>query len=259
MNILSLGAGVQSTALLLMAEHGEITPRPDYAIFADTGWEPKGVYEHLERLKGWTTIPILTVSAGNIREDTLDFSKRAASLPYFIKKKTGKVIMSGRQCTYDYKIAPINRKIRELLGYGPRGPVPEGAATVWKGISWDEVHRVKDNGPKYIRFRYPLVEKRIDRVSCVAWMLRNGYPSPPKSACIGCPFHDNVRWLQMKQNDPESWADAVDYDRRIRNNPKFKAGQVYLHRQGVPLEEADINEDQGTLDFGEECTGFCGV
>jgi len=34
---LSLGAGVQSTTLALMAAHGEVGPMPDCAIFADTG------------------------------------------------------------------------------------------------------------------------------------------------------------------------------------------------------------------------------
>lgn len=47
LRILSLGAGVQSTTLALMAAHGEIGAMPDCAIFADTGWEPKAVYEHL--------------------------------------------------------------------------------------------------------------------------------------------------------------------------------------------------------------------
>lgn len=40
--ILSLGAGVQSTTLLLMALHGELEPIPDCAIFADTGAETAG-------------------------------------------------------------------------------------------------------------------------------------------------------------------------------------------------------------------------
>jgi hypothetical protein len=47
MRVVSLGAGVQSTTMALMAAHGELTPMPDAAIFADTGWEPKAVYEHL--------------------------------------------------------------------------------------------------------------------------------------------------------------------------------------------------------------------
>ena len=37
LRVLSLGAGVQSTTLALMAAHGEIGPMPDCAIFADTG------------------------------------------------------------------------------------------------------------------------------------------------------------------------------------------------------------------------------
>ena len=41
LRVLSLGAGVQSTTLALMAAHGEIGPMPDAAIFADTGWEPQ--------------------------------------------------------------------------------------------------------------------------------------------------------------------------------------------------------------------------
>ncbi len=36
---LSLGAGVQSTTLALLAVEG-VLPMPDVAIFADTGWEP---------------------------------------------------------------------------------------------------------------------------------------------------------------------------------------------------------------------------
>ena len=35
-NFLSLGAGVQSSTLALMAAKGEIGPMPDAAIFADT-------------------------------------------------------------------------------------------------------------------------------------------------------------------------------------------------------------------------------
>ena len=45
LRVLSLGAGVQSTTLALMAAHGEIGPMPDCAIFADTGWEPRIPFE----------------------------------------------------------------------------------------------------------------------------------------------------------------------------------------------------------------------
>jgi hypothetical protein len=43
-DIISLGGGVQSSAMALMAAKGEITPMPQAAIFADTQAEPKAVY-----------------------------------------------------------------------------------------------------------------------------------------------------------------------------------------------------------------------
>jgi len=55
--VISLGAGVQSTTMALMAAHGEIAPMPDCAIFADTGWEPRAVYEHLAWLRSPGVLP----------------------------------------------------------------------------------------------------------------------------------------------------------------------------------------------------------
>ena len=72
MRILSLGAGVQSSCLALMAQEGLTKHKPDYMIFADTGWEPKFVYEHVEYLKKAITIcPLITVERSNIREDLI--------------------------------------------------------------------------------------------------------------------------------------------------------------------------------------------
>ena len=46
----SLGAGVQSSAMALMAAAGEISPMPRAAIFADTQAEPDSVYRWLDWL-----------------------------------------------------------------------------------------------------------------------------------------------------------------------------------------------------------------
>lgn len=52
LRVVSFGAGVQSTVMLLMAAKGEITPCPDVAIFADTQFEPPEIYEHLDWCRG---------------------------------------------------------------------------------------------------------------------------------------------------------------------------------------------------------------
>ena len=71
LRVLSLGAGVQSSTILLMMINGEIKPA-DVCIFADTGNEPKEVYEHLEKLKVMSTIPIHIVGDSNIVQDVYD-------------------------------------------------------------------------------------------------------------------------------------------------------------------------------------------
>ena len=57
LRVLSLGAGVQSTTLALMAAHGDVGPMPDCAIFADTGDEPAAIYEHLQWLSSPNVLP----------------------------------------------------------------------------------------------------------------------------------------------------------------------------------------------------------
>ena len=68
---LSLGAGVQSTTMALMAARGELTPMPDIAIFADTGWEPAAVYDHLDWLRSGEVLPfpVEIVKKSNLRDD----------------------------------------------------------------------------------------------------------------------------------------------------------------------------------------------
>ena len=140
MIILSLGAGVQSTVMALLADRGVIE-KPDAAIFADTGWEPEGVYEHLDWLESELSYPVYRVSAGNIRDDVIQgqnsTGQRIAGLPFFLAGETAG--MGRRQCTMEYKIGPIQKMIRELLGYEPRKRIPEGAAIQYIGISTDEI------------------------------------------------------------------------------------------------------------------------
>jgi hypothetical protein len=65
-DVLNLGAGVQSTTLYLMACRGEL--KIDYAIFADTGDEPAAVYQHLAWLQTLAGPPILVRSRGRLSD-----------------------------------------------------------------------------------------------------------------------------------------------------------------------------------------------
>lgn len=111
-------------------------------------------------------------------------------------------------------------------------------------------------------YRYPLIEMRMTRTDCLKWMAKNGYQKPVKSACTFCPYHDDGLWRGMKNNDPESWAQAVEVDEMIRGGVRGTKQKLYLHRSMKPLAEVDFRnaKDMGQLDaFEDECEGMCGM
>ncbi len=189
-NVLSFGAGVQSTTLLFMSCDG-VLPKLDAAIFADTHAEPQAVYAHLERCKEKAAkagIEIIVASAGNLREDLVAFwgqrrsadGKRHASIPAFIKNPDGSRGMVRRQCTGTYKIDVVEKVSRHLLGLrrGQRWP-KEPTIRQWIGISADEMQRTRTSQRPAIQFWYPLIEaltKKDERPLRRAWVYATGLP-----------------------------------------------------------------------------------
>lgn len=311
-NVLNLGAGWQSTRILLGSELGEL-PAFDAVVFADTQWEPRSVYEHLAWLESFCKRNRITrVTAGDLRADAIEFranrrssdGKRFASIPAFTKNVDGTQGRIRRQCTKEYKIEPVEKWIRRvLLGLAKGHRVPTGVLVrQWFGISDDEatrasypgVYRKKKisvgadlNGEPMMHETtrwfptpwkenvYPLLNevwlptrkietvqffpRRQSRDDVGAW-LREKFPDRtiPRSACIGCPNRTNAEWKQLS---PEEFADAVDFDRRHRNEDqenasrmrKGRVSQLFVHRQMVPLDMVDLDGD------GEKHGGGCGT
>ena len=279
LTVLSLGAGVQSSVLLLMADQGLIEPKPDYALFADTGWEPFNVYTHLDWLETQVSIPIIRVSNGrNLYDDTWNgvgsSGHRFTDIPVFAIDSYGDVQLSKRQCTRNYKIVPQQRKIRELLGRKP-GVRTGPTAMQQIGISCDEAMRMKPSGKSWIEHTWPLIDAGMTRVDCLRW-FQAMYPGRPlvKSSCVGCPFHSDGQWLQLAEDMPEEMDRTIALDTRLRSperplNGNTKMLDEYLHKSAKPLGEVIAklkrNADEGQQaswlkdGFGNECEGLCGV
>jgi lambda repressor-like predicted transcriptional regulator len=241
MRILSLGAGVQSSTLALMIAKGEV-PMVDAAIFADTGAEPKVVYGWLRWLEGELPFPVHRVSNGSLLDDVMNRKDGFNPIPAYMDAGMGR-----RQCTFQYKLRPVRRKMRELAD-GQR-------VECLVGISWDEAHRMKPTGLQWCTNVWPLVDLRMTRLDCIEWMRRNNYPSPPRSACTFCMFKGDDEWRDTKA-DPESWAQALAVDAAIAPHGE------YLHRSLRRLDQIDFRNaaDFGQADFfGNECEGMCGV
>lgn len=253
---LSLGAGIQSSTVLLLACEGVI-PRFDVALFADTGWEPRAVYENLDRLRTHASkfgIPVRTVSAGNIRHDALDPAHRFVSMPLHVLNPDGSRGLARRQCTGEYKIAPLKKAARDLLGYPHPQRVPRGLYVEQAiGISTDEFTRAKDSGVQYLRNVFPLLDLGWDRARCVDYLAERGFEKTVKSACVGCPFHGNAGWRWIRDNDPDGWAEAVAFDNAIRHGYPHATsqgqdlrGQYFLHRSCQPLDTVDLDPAAAT-------------
>ena len=291
MRILNLGAGVQSTAVFLMAHEGLIPPI-DHAIFADTQEEPQAVYDHLEWLKKVPApVPILHVAtAGKLGDHLLNGTNstggRFASIPAFTAKHHSKREqrdpcnegITRRQCTKEMKVEVVERVIRRIiLGMKPKQRIPKGVhVTQIFGISLDEKGRAGRIAKRYeetIKWaspHFPLIEMQWTRDDCIDYLKSRVPHTVTRSACVFCPFKSASEWMQTKAN-PKEWARAVEIDNGIR-----KPGAVvnrnmdqslYLHRLCIPLEMIDFEAEaekerkkkaRPLFDL-IECEGMCGL
>lgn len=248
-----------------MAAHGEITPMPDCAIFADTQAEPQEVYDHLAYLTPLLPFPVHVVTAGNLETDfyrALSDPKGRCGQPPLMVWNHDKGVGGRlwRKCTQEYKLTPIRRKVREVRAGAPVRQLI--------GISLDEAHRMKPSGVRYIENVYPLVDMRITRDDCLRWLDAHGYRKPPKSACYFCPYIDDSRLRDMRDRQPAEWQRLIRFDRKIRelqgavDNGAKITGTLYVHRSCKPIDVVDLRTaaDAGQMAlFGEECEGMCGV
>ena len=257
-----------------MAEQGHFDYKPDCAVFADTRWEPSSVYENLEWLESQVSFPIIRTDNGrSLRDDVLDGINAQGqawlTLPAYLANQDGEPAgINWRQCTKNYKLAPIHRAVQEKLGVRPRQVLSSDTQIeMWLGITTDESLRVKPSRNWWIKHRYPLIDDSpMTRTDCLEWFAGK-YPDRQigRSACIGCPFRSSESWLQVKESEPELFADAVHIDAMLRS-PEHNARRMfrklpYLHHRRIPLAEAvEMDSQEREVNgFINECEGHCGL
>lgn len=263
-HIISLGAGVQSSTMALMAAAGEITPMPLAAIFADTGDEPAAVYKWLDWLEKQLPYPVHRVSKGRLSDlvTRVRISKNGNAyskpgIPAFMRGAENG--MMQRQCTLTLKVEPVRSIAKKIAGR--KTPI-----NMWLGISMDELRRMKPSRDKRITNTYPLIDKRMSRSDCLTWMAAKGYPTPPRSACVYCPYHNDHEWKRIRDESPSEFAGACAFEKRLQATyAKLPLdGVPFLHESRQPLESIDFDELTATPllpknNMNNECEGMCGV
>lgn len=291
--VFSFGGGVQSTAMLLLMREGEIK-KPDLAVFADPGNEPKKVIDHIENV----CVPIfkeigvkfVTAKYGDffpsesLGDHFFDHKNhvnktltRSASIPFYTKSKDGKIQeMLPRHCTGDAKINVVNKIIKRELGIDSFSQTTK-KIKLMIGISLDEIQRMSINKIKKIQNYYPLImddasdikkaywaKKQYTRHECIELCNRHGI-TPPRSACVFCPYNNHKAWANMKKNDPDSFEQAIKWDEKIRSIKEFPEMILFVHPKRIPLKDIDFNESQLNMfdeidhGFNAECEGMCGI
>jgi len=188
MNILSFGAGVNSTAILALAKLGKV--EVDKIIFADTGAENPETYCHIHALQ---------------KEFDIEVVKRDPGLyDWCIERKIIPTRML-RWCTDKWKIRPIYEKLKEekIIDY-----------KMVIGFCKGEEKRVKNRHEAI----YPLIDLGIDREGCKRLILEQGWTIPPKSGCFFCPFQPKKEWQALKENRPDLFDKAVELEKNCSRN-----------------------------------------
>jgi len=147
------------------------------------------------------------------------------------------------------------------VGLKKHAKFPKGQhVETWIGISTDEIMRMKPSRDWWQKNRWPLIEKKMSRQDCLDWYKGKDYRTPAKSACIGCPFHDDKFWHEMKTQRPEEFKDACEVDEQIRKGNDKVKDNLFIHRSCVPLKDVKFKVEDDQLDlFNIECEGMCGV
>jgi hypothetical protein len=247
MRVLSLGWGVQSWTLAAMAALGEIPP-VDLALHSDTTHERASTYRFASEHTAWLEEHGLRVVT--VRPEAAEAVDRFGGVlvPAYTTDGHSRGQIK-RQCTGDWKIAPMRRWLQQHRN----GQVVH----LLRGISLDEWARAKDSDVKYITHEHPLLDKRMTRGDCILWLQRHRLDVPERSACVFCPYQTRREWQGVRNGD---LAHAIAVDEAIRQVRPPDA--LYVHPSMQPLATLDLRTEteRGQLElWANECEGACGL
>lgn len=266
---ISYGGGVQSTAMLVLSATGRL-PKVDAALFANVGDDS----EHPATLAYVRDVAVPWAAEHGITVHELRRSRRDGTLfpslwsaivdhqgtdtlkePIPVRGMNGAPL--SRSCTADWKVGAVGKWLKQ------NGATAADPATVWIGISTDEIQRVGNKKVMpYEQPIYPLIDLGLSRSDCMRVIADAGLPVPPKSSCFFCPFHRPLTWSEMARDEPDLFEKSAQLEDLLNERRKtLGKDPVYLTRFGLPLREAikpaqgmlpifDVSPDMDTCDSG---------
>lgn len=247
---LSLGAGIDTTAILLMPD---VMEKVDFVLFADTGGENPETYEYMEKY---------------IKPHLASINKQLVIVRGEETVK-GQIMTNMEQAYLGWKMIPVRFmrhctdkwKIRPMHNY-LNANYPDEFLRVVIGFAYDEAQRVNTTRWKDQDVWYPLIEKKMTREDCARYIVSQGFPVPPKSGCFYCPFQRLDQWKNLRFKHPDLWERAVNLEKNGSNYPEMTLSNFRNHGRPMTLEEVDKRMGKSLEDYEfdpseEECSGAC--
>jgi hypothetical protein len=253
MRTFSFGAGVQSTAVLVLQAQGRLPEPYDVFLFANVGDDS----EHPDTLRYYREIHVPYAEKHGIHLEEVRKVRRDGTSPTLLEytladKRSIRIPMylagggpGRRSCTADYKIHVIRKWQRQ------HGSSRENPAVCGLGISMDEIQRARtDSGFPDQILDYPLLDHKppLRRIDCYKIIAEAGLPKPPRSACWFCPFHSMEGWRQLKREKPDLFNQAVELERTLGDRREsLGKDRSHMTRFNRPLDQ--VVDDQLVLDL----------
>lgn len=223
-HVLGLSGGKDSAALAIYMrqKHPELSIR---YFFTDTGKELPEVYEFLAKLEGFLGKPIERLNPHR------DFD--------FWLREYGNFLPSPRTrwCTRQLKLLPFKHWIRNWLAKGDK-------VISYVAIRADEDHREGlISQHENLVVKLPFRENGIDKLGVYELLDASGVGMPKyynwrsRSGCTFCFFQQKIEWVKLKENHPEAYEDAKNYEKTA-----LLHGSPFTWTQGESLSDLERPE-----------------
>lgn len=238
-HVLGLSGGKDSAALAIYIkdQYPEIHQKVEY-FFSDTGAELKEAYEFLDKLETYLAKPIVRLGTGREFDHWL--------------KVHNDMLPSARQrwCTRTMKIKPFEQFVKD-------DPVIS-----YVGIRADENREGYISSKDTIKAVFPFIDDGLVRDDIFRLLedtvgIPEYYKWRSRSGCYFCFFQRQDEWLGLKENHPELFEKAKEYEKRQRErydmdvaDKRFVGSGTYTWSQAGTLDEVVAKAEKRRAEKG---------
>lgn len=216
------------------------------AIFCDTGWEHKELYERLDYVEDQLKIfhdgdfeIIRIIPQVKVKSRITGGHEIVNTLPEYIEHSKYFPSTQSRYCTAKFKIQPIDNFLKD-----------QGDCTLMIGLNAEEEDKRQGNHESLsnVNYDYPLVRDDLDRDDCIEILDKYGLnPNFPaymsRGGCVGCFFKRKKEFRAMVHLSP----DEIQSISELEISVQAERGSFYRMVKTLPSIADFIQIEKGTL------------